>query len=408
MSTTAPGPADHLEPSRAPHPGPEPVGDPRIHAALRQLVVDGVLAEHQARLTAAALAAALAPAPAPTSPADVAAPGAAAQAPLRARLAEVAGYAGGALVATGIGLFLGSAWPDLSRAARVAWLAGIAVVLLLAGAAVLATARLPLARLLPELRAGGLPVRRRLTSALWSLAGLGVGAAVAVGLEPGTPFPAALAALPVLAAGYAVAPAVVGHAAVFAAFALASASALDQAGVVDRPIPYALVLLAVAAAWAVLTLTGVLRERVLGLALATGIAFAGVMVPAGQDPWVSHGLGIALAALLFAGYVRLRADRCWPLLAGAVLATTVVAAQVTDDLLGGRTSRGRRTLRDREGLMAGIRYQVFRITALGRVGGTYCPGASTVRHRTMTARGRPDGRHAAHPVDRSRRGRDRT
>lgn len=213
------------------------------------------------------------------------------------------------------------------------------MVLVLAGLAVLATARLPLARLLPELRAGGLPVRRRLTSALWSLAGLAVGAAVAVGLEPGSPFPAAVAALPVLGVGYAIAPAVVGHAAVFAAFALASASALDEAGVVDQPVAYALVLLGVAAVWAVLTLTAVLRERTLGLALATGIAFAGVMVPAGQDPWVSHALGLALAVLLFAGYVRLRADRCWPLLAGAVLTTTVVAAQLTDDLLGGRTSR---------------------------------------------------------------------
>jgi hypothetical protein len=348
MSTTAPGPADHVEPSRPSRPGPKPASDPRIQAALRQLVVDGVLAEHQARLTAAALEAALAAGP--VAPADVAAPGAAApgaaapggtagQAPLRARLAEVAGYAGGALVATGIGLFLGSAWPDLSRAARVGWLAVIAVVLVLAGVAVLATARLPLSLLLPELRAGGLPVRRRLTSALWSLAGLAVGAAVAVGLEPATPFPAALAALPVLVAGYAVAPAVVGHAAVFAAFALASASTLDQAGVVDQPIPYALVLLGVAAVWAVLTLTAVLRERTLGLALATGIAFAGAMVPAGQDPWVSHALGAVLAVVLFAGYVRLRADRCWPLLAGAVLTTTVVAAQLTSDLLGGRTSR---------------------------------------------------------------------
>lgn len=341
MSTTAPGPADHLGPTHPSGHGPGP--DPRIDAVLRQLVVDGVMAEHQARLTAAALAAALSststptPTPTPSPPSTPAARGA--SAPLRARLAEVAGYAGGALVATGIGLFLGSAWPDLSPAARVAWLGGIAVVLVLAGVAVLATARLPFARLLPELRTGGLPVRRRLASALWSLAAASVAGAVAVALDPASPFPAALAALPLLAAGYAVAPAVVGHAALFAAFALASASALDQAGVVDRPVPYALVLLAVAAVWAVLTLLGVLRERTLGLALATGIAFAGAMVPAGQDPWVSHGLGAALAVLLFAGYVRLRGDRCWPLLAGAVLTTTVVAAQLTSDLLGGQTSR---------------------------------------------------------------------
>lgn len=335
MSTTAPGPADRLGPAQPSQPGVEHGPDRRIEAALRQLVVDGVLAEHQARLAAAAVEAALAATPAEPPPAAAGA----GPAPLRARLAEVAGYAGGALVATGIGLFLGSAWPDLSHAARVAWLAGIAVVLVLAGIAVLASARLPVARLLPELRAGGLPVRRRLASALWSLAGLGVGATVVVALDPASPFPAALAALPLLAVAYAVAPAVVGHAALFAAFALTSASALDEAGVVDAPVPYALVLLAVAAVWAVLTLAGVLRERVLGLALATGIAFAGAMVPAGEEPWLSHGIGAALAVLLFAGYVRLRADRCWPLLAGAVLTTTVVAAQVTDDLLGGETSR---------------------------------------------------------------------
>ncbi|HEU4674812.1 MAG TPA: hypothetical protein VFS29_02415 [Motilibacteraceae bacterium] len=345
MSTTAPGPSDRIDPSQPPGGAGEPgqAGrsdqpgqplDPRLDAsldaALRQLVVDGVLAAHQARLTAAALAEAVpTTAPAPSRPAPMEA------ASLRARLAEVAGYAGGALVATGVGLFLGSAWQDLSRAARVGWLAGIAAVLVLAGVAVLATARMPVSRLLPELRAGGLPVRRRLASALWALAAGTAGAATAVALEPDTPLPAVLVALPLVVAGYAVAPAVIGHAAAFAAVVLLAVSSLQEAGV-DASVPYAVVLLAVAALWAAATLTGVLRERVLGLAVATGLAFAAAMIPAGDEPWLSHAIGAVLAVLLFAGYVRLRA---WPLLAGAVLTTTVVAAQLTSDLLGGQTSR---------------------------------------------------------------------
>lgn len=322
MSTTAPGPAEHQVP---PDPRLDPHLDPRVDTALRQLVGDGVLTQEQARLTASALAAAVAP------PVEAAAE----PASLAARLAEVAGYAGGALVAAAAGLFLRTSWHTLSDAARVAWLSALAVALLLAGAAVLATAEPAFRQLLPLLRAGGLPVRRRLTSALWSLAAGTAGAAVAVGVHAQTPFPAAVVALVLLGPAYAVAPAAVGHLAAFAALVLAAMSGLDEAGV-DAAVPYALVLLALAAGWAALTVTGVLRERTLGLAAATGAAFAGVMVPAGEVPWLSHGLGALLALVLFAGYVRARA---WPLLVGAVLTTTVVAGQVTSDLVGGGTSR---------------------------------------------------------------------
>lgn len=333
MSTTSP------RPTGAPHPAPSAA---TVDAALQKLVADGVLTADQARLVAHALAAGAAPAaetvasiPAPSvAPVAAGEPGGEPP-PLSARLAEVAAYAGAALVATAAGLFLRTSWQTLSDAARVAWLAGIAAVLLLAGAVVLATAGVPVGQLVGELRAGRHAVRRRLASALWSLAAATAGAAVAVAVDARTPWPAAVVALVLLAPAYAVAPAAVGHLAAFAALVLAGVTALDEAGA-DTELPYALVLLGVAAIWVALTLTGVLRERTLGLAAATGAAFVGTMVPAGELPWLSHGLGALLAVALFLGYVVVRE---WPLLVGAVLTTTVVAAQVTSDLVGGQTSR---------------------------------------------------------------------
>src|SRR3712207_3733748 len=74
---------------------------------------------------AAAVDALTAPASPPTSQAAQ---------PPRGRLAEVAGYAGGALVASAAGLFLTTSFSSLSMPGRAGLLAGAALVLAVVGA----------------------------------------------------------------------------------------------------------------------------------------------------------------------------------------------------------------------------------------------------------------------------------
>src|SRR5690348_13019921 len=101
--------------------------------------------------------------------------GTTAPAPLRRRLAEIAGYVGGAFVVGAALLFFASTWSDLSLAGQVALLAGTTVVLVVVAAAFVVSAGGRAA-----LRTPGEDVRRRLVSVL--LTGAAATAAFALGL----------------------------------------------------------------------------------------------------------------------------------------------------------------------------------------------------------------------------------
>ncbi|MGE5719440.1 MAG: hypothetical protein ACM3XQ_06165, partial [Nocardioidaceae bacterium] len=78
---------------------------------------------------------------------------------LRRRLAELAGYVGGALVVAAGALFVADQWMNLSVVQQVGLLVGIAVLLFAAGVTVGVTGGG-----LATLRAGTQPVRQRLAS----------------------------------------------------------------------------------------------------------------------------------------------------------------------------------------------------------------------------------------------------
>ena len=95
--------------------------------------------------------------------------------PLRRRLAELAGYVGGAFVISAAAIFLTAQWGGLGSGQRVLLLAGAAVLLAVAGGAIGAATGAGFS----AVRNGQEPVRRRLTGAL--LTGAAASAAGAVG-----------------------------------------------------------------------------------------------------------------------------------------------------------------------------------------------------------------------------------
>lgn len=254
------------------------------------------------------------------------------------RLAEVTGYAGGALLAGAAGyLCATTAWwapPGVASALLV----GVALVLAVGGAVLAAGSGAA------ELRAGTHPVRRRLVSTLWVLAAWALGAAVEVlalrlddsALAGGPDRPNALhlvAALLVLvagAAGYRFVPSVLAQTSAWLAAASSLAAALDVAGVGTAE-AYGTALVALGLTWAVLALTGVVRERATGLVLAVlaGVLGAQTAVFGDHRP-VGHALTAAVAVACFAAAVR---ERSWPLRAGGVAAVVLLLPEVAHDLL---------------------------------------------------------------------------
>ncbi len=255
-------------------------------------------------------------------------------------VAEVGGYVGGAFVLAAAIVLTGPRWPDFGTAARLAILGVPALALVVAAAAVLATAT------------GGWPVherrgsgpRRRLASALALVAAALAGGVSVVGVGVGDPWrwDGALwtgTALAVVATAYATCRTPVLHVATAAAAAGLAGFVLDTA-VVDQTwsgVWVGAALLGVAAGWLVLTVTGLLDEVALGLTVAGSVAFVGGEVLAVQERYPSAGF-LALGALAAAGLVGyVRARHVGVLVVGVVALATVVPQAVlhhTDGALG--------------------------------------------------------------------------
>jgi hypothetical protein len=251
-------------------------------------------------------------------------------APLRRRMAEIAGYVGAAFVVGAAWLFLSQTWSDLGLAGQVGLLL-VSAVALAAGGLLLARAAGRSAEADPFS-----DIRGRLASVL--LAGSGVCAAFGAGIWvddvlSNTELVVALAALTglvVVLAGYVVLPSPVGQvAAAFAAFVLVPAGLGALPSESTSPVPLSLSVLALGAVWLLLAERRIWREQMLGRLLGCALAFVGAqMALPGDHSWVAYVATAAVGVLAFGLYVVTRA---WPYLLTGVLAVTVAVPEALYD-----------------------------------------------------------------------------
>ncbi len=297
-------------------------------AALDDLVAEGTLTRAQASRVAFRLGDTRAFAPALVQSGTTASP------TRGGRLAEIAGYLGGALLLGAAALFLGGGWDNLTEAGRVGVLAGLAALLLLAGGLVARTSGQPVR----ELGRQDDSARRRLVSVLWTFAaasgagstGLGVGA-------KGWELPAASAVgLLVTALTYALVPGVVGQLGMWVGSIALATSLVAEIG--DEPSTswYALVLVALGGGWVALGLTERVRSREVALASGVAIALFGAQLPVfGDQQWAAYVLTAGVALAGFLGYLS---TRSWSVLTAGVVATTLVVPEALHDWTDGSMS----------------------------------------------------------------------
>jgi hypothetical protein len=259
--------------------------------------------------------------------------------PLKRRLAELAGYVGGAFVISAAAIFLTAQWDSLASGQRVLLLAGVALLLAVAGGAIGAATGAGFS----AVRSGREPVRRRLTGAL--LTGAAASAAGAVGVlfdwqYPDTDTGAALTGFAVLTVlsliGYLVAPTVVGQLGVAAGAVTSVALVVEQSD--GAGIAMGLGTIGLGLVWIVAAERGLWREIASARVIGCVLAVVGAQIPVwdlDDHRWVGY-LALALvAAAAFATYV---ARPAWPYLAAGVIAVTLVIPEAlidwTDNALG--------------------------------------------------------------------------
>lgn len=261
--------------------------------------------------------------------------GAAAPAPLRRRVAEIAGYVGGVFVVGAALLFFASTWSDLSLAGQVALLLGTAVVLASVGGAFVVGAggRESLLRTEED-------VRRRLTSVL--LTGAAASTSFALGLllddrldngELGVALAFVLGGLLALA-GYLVAPSAAGQLGVAFSASMVVPTGLGAAHV-DRggALVSGLLLLAIGSVWLVAAERGWWHERLSALVIGCVLAVVGGQVPILDDAaWTGY---VATAVVGVLAFWRYGVTREWPYLAAGVVALTLAVPEATNDWFGG-------------------------------------------------------------------------
>jgi ribosomal protein L27 len=255
---------------------------------------------------------------------------------LRRRLAELAGYVGGALVVAAGALFVADQWMDLSVVQQVGLLAGIAVLLFAAGVTVGVTGGG-----LATLRAGTQPVRQRLASVLFTAGAVAAAAAVVVWLidvieqrgtemEEGTliGMGGAFTLIVVAAVGYLLAPTLLGQAAVAVGAGYAIPFTLDTVGDLD-PLPLGMTFLALGLVWLALAEKGLWQELLAGRIIGAVFVVVGAQIPVGSDQaWIGYLLTLLVAAAGFAMYV---AQHAWPYLAVGVVGVTLAVPEALLD-----------------------------------------------------------------------------
>lgn len=255
-------------------------------------------------------------------------------APLRRRLAEIAGYVGAAFVVGAAILFFANEWPDLSLGAQVGILLALAAVLLVGGGATVATAGGRVA-----VRDPAQDVRRRLASVL--LTGAAVATALGVGVllnerwdnEQLGVMTATASGLVVALVGYLLAASTVGQLAIAtAAFVMVPSGLASLTDADVSPVAFGTIVLAIGVVWLLLAETDRWRELLSARLIGLGLTLVGSQIPnAGDHPWVGYTLTGLVAVAAFAGYLQRRA---WPFLAAGVLGLTIAVPEAVYDLAG--------------------------------------------------------------------------
>lgn len=252
---------------------------------------------------------------------------------LRRVLAEVAGYVGAAFVVAAVAVFVAPRWLDMALGTRLGLLAGTAVVLTAAGLVLVAGGGGP-----RRVRAPEGAVRRRLASVLLTGASVAGAAAVVVWLtdwaeqgassrDPYIGFGGFLTLAVLAAVGYAVAPTLVGQAAVAVGATLASISVWE---VVDdtTSLEVGLTVLLLGAAWLVLAEARVWREQLPARLFGSVLMLAGAQIPLADHAAWAYVITAAVGAVGFVLYAALRA---WPYLALGVVAVTLAVPEALLD-----------------------------------------------------------------------------
>lgn len=265
---------------------------------------------------------------------DASRPGATAT--LRRRLGEVATYVGVSFVLAAVAVFLAPRWLDLAWTTRVGMLAGVAVLLALAGWAVTRTvsgiAALREPRHLSRLRLVSVLLTGAAVAAAASAGSAVLHQVEVAGTEPTEGNRVGLAAAVTLAVvaglGYAWAPTLVGHAALAIGLAYAVPFAVDELGEQDaRPIGAGFLLLGVC--WLVLAERGAWREVVAGRLVGVAFLLVGAQAQLGDDKaWVGYALTFAVGVVGFLLYLTRRA---WAYLVLGVVGVTVAVPEALID-----------------------------------------------------------------------------
>lgn len=302
---------------------PAPV-EPAVAAALHDLVAEGTLTEAQAARVAVRLGATR----------QVPRPGTTASPSRGGRLAEIAGYLGGALLLGATAMFLTSGWDDLSETSRVVILAGVAVLVLVVGGVIALSSGQPVR----ELGHQDDSARRRLVSVLWTFAAASAAGAtgLGVGVEGWKLVAASAVGLLVAVITYSLVPSVVGQLGIWVGSIALVAGLVERIGADAGTTPYAVALVALGGAWVAMGLAGTLREREVALAAGAAIALFAAQLPMYSDQqWVAYVLTAGVALAGFIGYLS---TRSWSVLTAGVLATTLVVPEALYDWTDGSVS----------------------------------------------------------------------
>ncbi len=270
--------------------------------ALLKLVEDGVLTPEQEKAVEAALAGSRRP---------------------RGWLAEAGGYVGGLLLLGSALVFGSDAWGHLTRVERAGLLGGFAALFAIAG----------------TLTGRGSPARNRLVGALYALAVVPAGAAVAVAVRPDPQLWAGFTALVVAAAGLVRVRTTAGLVAAVGASVWALIGLADEV-LHATMLTGAVLTLGLGLAWSVPAALRRLPAPTVALSLGTATALVGTQLAADRTPWsyvlpLGYGLACVVAypavrsvVLLVAGVVALTAgvSRAVEVLTDGALSEAVVLA----------------------------------------------------------------------------------
>jgi MFS family permease len=259
----------------------------------------------------------------------------AAAAPLRNRLAELAGYVGGALVVSAAGIFVTAQWASLSHGEQIGLLIGSTVLL-----AVAAGALVVIRGGRAALREAQEAVRRRLAGLLFTAAAGTASAAAGLQAEhvldshdSAAALVASLAFLLLSTVGYLIAPTVVGQLGIAGGAFMTVPWALDEFGNIS-PIPFGLSVVVIGVAWLVLAERGSWRETASARVIGSTLAVVGAQIPVftSDYPWVAY---VTTATIALAAFGTFMVRPAWPYLAAGVIGVTLAVPEAVLDWTGG-------------------------------------------------------------------------